>query len=182
MTLFATQWSLPLQDEEFRSLHRWTKMLLLLGSSLWVGTKTNNGKNNQKTKQSLNVVISLGSGVTIIPGCHPSVSPVSGNDTQRKQSSVYTKGCRQCSREGAGLRKSLQSNPTLFREQFYSTGWNRQRRIKAAKGSHLTSNLALAAQPRFILEMNRSQRTPSQGECELWRSTNRLPLTYSFPF
>lgn len=83
-------------------------------------------------------------------------------DTQRRQSSVSTKHCRGCSQEGAGLRKSLQSNPALSSNNFISLVGIAKRHIEEMKGSHLISNLELSTQPRFILEMNRSQRTSSQ--------------------
>lgn len=105
-----------------------------------LGTKTNNSKNKQKTKSSLNVVICLGSGVTIIPECHSSASPVNGNDTPRRQSSVYTKQCRRCLQEGAGLRQSLQSDATRSSNNFISLAAIAKRHIKKMKGSHLTSN------------------------------------------
>lgn len=85
-----------------------------------------------------------------------------GNDTQRRQSSVYTKPYRRWAQEGSGLRKSLESNPTFSGRNFISLDGIAKRHIKEMKGSHLTSNLVLSTQPRFSLEMNRSQRTSSQ--------------------
>lgn len=106
-----------------------------------------------------------------------------GNDTQRRQSSVYIKHSRHWAQEGSGLRKSLQSNPTFSSRNFISLDGIAKRHIKEMKGSHLTSNLVLSTQPRFILEMNRSQRTSSLGRSvSCGSSTNCLPLTYLFPF
>lgn len=106
-----------------------------------------------------------------------------GNDTQRRQLSVYIKHSRHWAQEGSGLRKSLQSNPTFSSRNFISLDGIAKRHIKEMKGSHLTSNLVLSTQPRFILEMNRSQRTSSLGRnVSCGSSTNYLPLTYLFPF
>lgn len=62
------------------------------------------------------------------------------------------------SQEDAGLRKSLQSNPTLSENNFIPLVGIAKRLIKEAKGSHLTLNLALSTQPRFIIEMNREAK------------------------
>lgn len=140
MTLLATHGVSPCRMKSFSHNTDELKCVSSWKAHFWVGTKTNNSKNKQKTKPSLSVIICLGSGVTIIPECHSSASPVNGNDTPRRQSSVYTKHCRRCSQEGAGLRKSLQSDVTLSSNNFISLAGLAKRHIKKMKGSHLTSN------------------------------------------
>lgn len=159
MTLFVTCGVFSCRTKSFSHYTNEPKFFCTWEAHFDLVQKQTTAKANRKAKQSLNVVISLGSGVTIIPECHSSASPANGSDTQRSRPTVYTKPCRQ---EGSGLRKPLQSNPTLSSNHFISLVGIAKRHMKEMKGSHLTSNLVLSTQPRFILDMNRSQRASSQ--------------------
>lgn len=49
-----------------------------------------------------------------------------------------------------------------LQQHFYFTGWTCQKAHKENEGKPSDFKLVLSTQPRFILEMNRSQRTSSQ--------------------